>query len=273
MSTEDNTNTQPSAIAQMNEILTKKELLIKEKKEELDAYKKELEIFEQELQNKVEEVKKGQAEILEEKKKIDEAWKEIRAYEEKLQASTNEVLEEKIKFEELQKDFLEKELNEQGNSDSESRLNLSKLRASIGITVEEPVAHEEADGTKEQETVKEDVDEIPTLFRDLEMEIEKSYSKWNVLEMMKDRYCLKFEEKEIRFFDNEPHPEVQIVVFRRNAKADKRLQSSIVNLERVAPEWHITTDENRVIYTMPFTKDTKTAVVLKKCSEFMKANL
>lgn len=274
MAVTENVNTQPSAIAQMNEILIKKEELINEKKSELEAYRKDLEAFEKELQSKVKEVQQGQIEIEEEKKKINAAWDEIRSYEEKLQATTNEVLAEKIKLEQMQKELLEKELSEPTTGSSEQRLNLSELRASIGLEEETPIVkNQESVSQANEPAIKKGVNEIPELFKSLEKEIAKACPKWSVLEMMPDRYCLKFEEKEIRFFDKEPVPEVQIVIFRRNAKADKRLQTNLVNLERVSPEWQITTEENRIIYTMPFTKETKISVVLKKCNEFIKANL
>lgn len=257
-------NSHSSPIEQMNQLLFEKENIINQKKAELESYMIELKTFEGELVQKTKELQNWQKRLEKEEIKIKEKWDEIKAFEENLEKSTNEILDEKVKLEQMNKERLMSELKTDSSSGSDSRLDLNDLRMSIGIAISEQVVENEE---------KQLIDEIPELFRKLEKEINKSYSKWNLLELVPERYCLEIGDKEIRFFEADRKnslPYVQIIVARKNVKTDRRLQNNLIGIERVAPEWKLDVKDNQIECTMYFSKETNVSILLKKCNDFMK---
>lgn len=284
-----------SPLEQMNQILSDKEAVIDSKLEQLKTYRKELTDFENQLKEKVSEVQKAQFEIASEKEAIQKAWDEIHVYEKNLETTMEQVLAEKVLMEQRSMSDLKKMLEEDDvlcidpkselqeftkASHHSEEFDLNLLRRSVGIDVpdfgtNEQAVTEEPDISDTVETTKEEIF-IPEVFIRMEKEITKSYPKWTKLEMVPERYCVQFGEKEIRFFDASEEtkvPRVEIIVFRKNARTDRRLQGNIAGIERVATDWSISTEENQIVCTMHFTADTKASVVLKKCNEFIKKHL
>lgn len=260
-------NSHSSPIEQMNQLLFEKENIINQRKAELESYMIELKTFERELVAKTKELQNWQKRLEKEENKIKEKWDEIKIFEENLAKSTDEILAEKIKIEQMNKERLMSELEVDTSDESNTRLNLNDLRTSIGIEVPEQV-----------EEVKEEqpVDVIPELFRKIEKEINKSYSKWTLLELIPERYCLEIGDKEIRFFEADKKnslPYVQIIVTRKNAKIDRRLQNNLIGIERIAPDWKLDVKDNQIECTMYFSRETNVSILLKKCNDFMKTHL
>lgn len=254
-----------SVLEQMKQILQDKEAAIDKKKSELEAYEGELKELEKELMEKLEKLEAEKELRIEEEKRIEKRWDEIRTYENDLQKRMEMVLAEQVNIEKRSKDILLKEL-EGTQEEKNERLDIGSLRARMnkGELSEEKV-----------ETVVEEVkDDIPELFRRIEKEIEKSYEKWTLLELVPERYCLEAgtrnASKEIRFFIVEDSAKVNIVVARKNAKADRKTQSDIVSIARVEPEWNITAEDNSIVCSFPFPLNTEVSLVLKKCNDFIK---
>lgn len=256
-------------LEEMNRILSEKEKKIDEKMQALKNYKQELRAFESQLSEKVKEVKQAQEEIKVEKERLKKGWEELKASEKQLESSMSQVLAEKVQIEE--KNLLE--LDALLEQEQPSEFHLDDLKQSVGIVpnfgTEEEKKGESDKERKEQEKGK----QIPEIFLELEKEIQKSCPKWEKLELLQERYCLQNKDKEIRFFDvdtENPVPRVEIIVFRKNAKNDRRLQSNIASIGRVALDWNIVTEENQMICIMQFSPETNPSVVLKKCNEFIK---
>ena len=261
-----------SPFEQMKKILSDKEKAIDAKLEELTMKRKEWEAFQKEVLQKAQEVKEAQEAIQKEKKEIAIEWDKIRETQENLQKSMEEVMAERVLQEQKSlSDFvksLEDDVFADGLTSKEGEINLDDLRKSVGIEVSTkksiqppPVIDEVLE------------DKIPDLFVKLEKEITKSYSRWTKLELLPERYCLQFGEKEIRFFDsNEKNkvPYVQIILFTQNSRTYNRMLSNLAGVARVVPEWSINTNDNKIVCTMQFTNETKVSVVLKKCNDFMK---
>lgn len=257
-----------SAIEQMNQILFEKENVINKKRLELENYMAELKKFENELVQKTKDIQIWEKRLKSEEQKLKEKSKELQNFEEKLQDSTKEILAEKVKIEQLNKERLEAELKDNNYMENDTRLDLNSLRTSIGIIVPE-----EKGKVNNEVTTTDQIDPIPDLFRKLEKEIKKSYSKWSLLELVPERYCLEIGDKEIRFFEaNNTLPYVQIIIMRKNAKTDRKLLNSIIGIERVAPDWRLEVKDNQVECTMFFSKETSASIVLKKCNDFMKTH-
>lgn len=262
-----------SPLEQMNQLLSDKKALIAAEMEKVNSAKQELLDFQQELSVKVREIQIAQEEIKKEKEALANEWKKLDEAKKNLQTSMEEVLEEKVKQEAKSLEELKKNLEETDKTDalnsSMPEFNLNQLRQSIGIDV----VNTETTNTVVETNVEAPKVVIPELFQVLEKEITKSYSKWTKLELLPERYCLQFGEREIRFFDvsdDNKLPYVQIIVFTRNSKSDNKLLSTLTNAARVAPEWSINTEDNKIVCTMPFTSETKASAVLKKCNEFIK---
>ncbi len=280
---------QLSPLEQMNRILSEKEAVIDKKMEELKNYRQELDTFEGKLAQKVLEVQKEQEQIKKEKNDIEKRWKELENHEAQLQLSMSKVLEEKVYLEERSRADLEKALGSDGfgkAGKAADGFDLSVLGRSIGIEMPESGTGESeikksagcASGCEKESVPKSGTiqPEIPEIFLKLEKEIVKTYSKWTKLEMIPERYCVQNGDKEIRFFDTERKygtPRVEIIVFRKNARTDKRLMGNIAGIERVAPDWSINAEENQLVCMMQFTADTKPSMVLKKCNDFIKNHL
>lgn len=283
---------QPSMIARMEAVLTQKQAVIDEKLKSLNERNESLRQFEAKLLEKVKELQSAQEKLKKEQEdlqietaaeheRIRQKWDEIRMYEEKLQASTEEVLSEKIKYEIMQKERLETELNDAFTMDAAINQDLLNMAAAVGIDVDVPKADVPKEDAVKENVPKEDAvpenavqhNLIPSVFLDLDQKIRESGFKWNVLELLPDRYCLQYQEKEIRFFRYDNRAEVQIIIFKKNARSDKRLQGNLVKLERIEPKWSVMTEENRVIYTMAFMEDGDLNAVLKDIREFMKNHL
>lgn len=253
-----------SPLEQMNQLLSDKKTLIAAEMEKLTTAKQELLAFQKELQLKVVEIKAEQKEIKKEREELAKEWEKLREAQKNMESSMAQVLAEKVKLEQESMDDFKRILQDfAGDSDiqtGEGEFNLDELRKSIGLdTVPGP---QEADENK-----------IPELFVQLEKEISKSYSKWSKLELVPERYCLQFGDKEIRFFDSNDEnqvPYVQIIVFARKAKMDNRLLGNLAGAARVVPEWGIGTEGSTIVCTMQFTRETKITAVLKKCNDFMK---
>ena len=284
MSLEENTNTQPSAIAQMKQVLVEQQEIIDNKLQELEVRKNSLAEFESKVVQKVNELKSEQDAFAQEKaefkayvtaenKKIDAAWVEIREYEDKLKASTDEVLAEKIQFEELQKERLEKELKADIPGNLTSSVNLTELGAMIGIDVDTPADVEEMEKTPENvlvEGIPAGLEpEIPELFNDFKSVAERMFSgpKNYVIEITEEHLCMQIGDKEVRLFNNEPLPEVHIVVNRKNARSDAKLQKKLPLIARTIPDWTFETEANHLICKMYFTNQTNIELVLTKCKE------
>lgn len=260
-----------SSLEQMNQLFTKKEALINEKLEKLETSKKELEVFQEELLQKAQEVKEQQEALKQEKADLAREWDKVHEAKENLEKAMEQILEAKILQEQKSLLDLETMLSEDDSAVNDEvktdTFNLDALRASIGIDTMSSISM----NAEKKETVLEM--KIPELFKQLEKEIGKSYPKWTKLELLPERYCLQFGEKEIRFFDaNEenPIPYLQIIVFTRNTKNDSRLLSNLAGAARVAPDWSINTEDNKIVCTMQFTYETKLSAVLKKCNDFIK---
>lgn len=251
-----------SPIEQMNLLFSEKEKKIDEKMQELKVYKQELRKFEQQLSEKAAEVKQAQDEISAEKERLKRGWEELKAGEKKLEISMSQVIAEKVQIEEKNLSELDALLTDEDVSD----FHMDALKKSVGIVPDSGTGPEE-------EKKGENPNPIPAIFLAMEKEIEKSCSKWEKLELLSERYCLQYKDKEIRFFDvdaENPVPRVEIVVFRKNARNDRRLQANIAGLERIAPEWNIVMEENQLVCIMQFAAETNPSVVLKKCNEFIK---
>lgn len=302
------TENKASALEQMNRILAEKEALIEVKMDGLKKTRQELETFASQLKEKTNELHRDQEKLKQDKKdfekqkrieeeKIEARWREIQIFEENLQKSMEEVLAEKVRLESLSKEKLEMELKKNDTFDSSiADLDLDELRQFVGIDV--PVIvnendNEEADEEDHEEVIEaasanqsdaesmesedgESVSEIPQLFLALEKEIEKSYSKWSKIELLPERYCLEIntrQSKEIRFFITDKGPQVDIVVPRKGARMDRKLQSDVVALSRIEPEWHILAEDNRIVCSLRFKEDTQVGMLLKKCSDFINAHV
>ena len=285
MSTEDNKNERPSAIAQMEEVLIDKEKIINQKLEELNSTKATLEEFKAKLMQKVNELKAEQeafaqekaefeAHVTAENERIDAAWVEIHEYEEKLKISTDEVLAEKVKFEMLQKERLEQELKADIPYVAPIE-NLSELAAMVGIDMEMSIDTKELENVTENIVVEdtnanfEEENKTSKWFDDFKSVAEKMFTgpKNYVIEITEEHFCMQIGEKELRIFNKEPLPEAHIVVNRKNAKNDAKLQKRLPLLSRAIPDWTFEAEANHLICKMYFTNQTNTELVLTRCKE------
>lgn len=296
-------STQTSTVLdQMNQILDEKEAIIDEKQKKLELYQKELKLFENQLVSKTNDLKKEQLRIeeehrklekriKEENEKIDMRWSELHEYEANAQNSMEKILQEKLKLEEQSKEKLKEELDEYSFiSSSENDFNLEALRSSVGLSNDSSTvsttmeAEEDAVKSKKEDLPKVEekkvdeatADEIPKFFRMLEKEITKNYPKWNMIEILPERYCLEVSSrpsKEIRFFITEGGARVDVVMQRKNAKNDRKAQNDVISLARVEPDWNITTEDNSIVCGFDFPINTEVSFVLKKCNDFIKTHL
>lgn len=267
-----------SPLEQMNQLLSEKEKKLDKKLQELKNYRRELRNFENQLSEKAAKVKQAQEEIRAEKEEVKKSWEALKAYETKLEVSMSEVIAEKVQMEQKSLSELDMLLEDDSwlTGEQESvNFQLDALKESVGIVPDFGTDPEEEKQTAKEskEKEKEKTNPIPKIFLEMENEIQKSYPKWAKLELLPERYCLQHKDKEIRFFDADaenPVPRVEIVVFRKNARNDRRLQANIAGIGRIAMDWNITTEENQLVCIMQFAPETNPAVVLKKCNEFMK---
>lgn len=265
--------TNMSPLEQMNQLLSDKKALIAAEMEKVRVAKQELLEFQKELSEKVKEVQIAQEEIKKEKAALAIEWQKLEETKKNLQTSMEEVLVEKVKQEAKSLEEFQKSLEGTSALDvmdlQKDEFDLNALRQSIGIDVVNTTPNNVAAET----VVKEPTVEIPELFQVLEKEITKSCPKWTKLELLPERYCLQFGEKEIRFFDvseSNKLPYVQIIVFTRNTKSDNKLLSTLTSAARVTPEWSVNTKDNKIVCSMPFSSETKVSAVIKKCNEFIK---
>lgn len=254
-----------STMEQMIQIIKDKEAAIEKQKSELEDKKSELKELLAEINEKLEKLEEEKEFRVKEEKRIETRREEIRTLEADLQKRIEMVLAAQINNEERSKALLLKEL-EVSKEENDGLLDVASLRARMnkGEVSEEKV-----------ETVVEEVkDDIPELFRRIEKEIEKSYEKWTLLELVPERYCLEAgtrnASKEIRFFIIKGEGLVNIVVARKNAKADRKTQSDIISIARVEPEWKITAEDNSIVCSFTFLLNTEVSIVLKKCNDFIK---
>ena len=259
-----------SPFEQMKKILSDKEAVINTKLEELESKKREWEQFQKEVLLKAKEVQEAQADIQKQKEEIAAEWEKIREAQDNLKLSMDEILAERVQQEQRSLSDFVKSLETQGclEDSPHEEISLDELRKSVGIEV----VPQQASGSLNVEELETQI-KIPELFLQLEKEITKSYTRWTKLELLPERYCLQIGEKEIRFFDaseNNKVPYVQIIVFTRNSKNDNKLLSNLAGASRVVPEWSVSTEDNNIVCTMPFTKETKVTAVLKKVNDFIK---
>lgn len=259
---------------QMNQLLEERENAIEKKLSTLRKYESELKAFEKEVTLAVADIEKSKQRLKKEEEKIASKWDEVLAYEKNLKRTMESVLEEKLAVEEKSRQLLYKELEETTAEEYEP-LNIEELRKRIHAPVEEENSvslQEDIKDAEEDNKVIEN-DPIPEIFRVLEKAIEKNYGKWTKIELLPERYCLEIgsrPSKEIRFFIKDNLVQVEIMISRKNARADRKTQSEIVNISRVETDWNIIAEENSIVCSFVFTEKTKVSLVLKKCSDFIK---
>lgn len=272
-----------STLAQMNQILAEKEAVIDKKKQELISYRKELDDFEAELVKRTNDLKEAQEKLSEEQrafklykqseeKSIEERWSELRSYEENLEKSMEEVLEEKLLLQSQSVEQMEKDLEKDISlSHTSEQLNLNKLRESVGIPKVEPLT------VKAEEPMiqkKEDIEEVvqksvPEMFNLIQTEVEKNFKmqKPFVLEKTPERMCMKLGTRELRVFDNNPYPELHLVINWKNAKSDTKLQRVITSAARTIPDWQFEAELNQLVCRLLFKADEPTKNLIKKIKE------
>lgn len=261
-----------SILQQMNRLMEEKEMVFQKREEQLQAYHKRLKEFEVQLTKKTKDLQEHQKKLEERERELQRKQEELNAYEKNIEENMEMLLEEKVKMENQSKAQLESVFEqEKENLRSEwENSELEKLGASLGLEMPKE-EHLESEESQDIQDVYEE--EIPKLFQDMEKAVKKKYVKWDIIEILPERFCVQAGDKELRIFNRNPIPLAQIVMYKRNAKTDKKIQAKTVAICRIEPEWSIVCEENNIVCSMPFQKETEVEIVLEKCCQFMKNHL
>ena len=265
-----------SILQQINNLMEEKEAVYRKREEQLQEYHSRLKEFEKQLTEKVKELQEKKKELEEREKELQRKQNELETYEKNMQESIDMLLSEKMKLESRNKEQLEdiQRKEEENLRDEWENSELEKLGASLGIALPSILEKDESEkGNFEEAELTTYGEKIPELFQEMEKVVKKKYAKWDVIEILPERFCVQVGDKEIRVFHRQPIPLVQIVMYKRAAKTDKKIQTKIVAICRIEPEWSITCEENNIICSMAFQKETEVELVLEKCNQFMKNHL
>lgn len=266
-----------NVLEQMNQILADKERVIDEKRIALQKEMDELKAYENELVQKTLELKSAQEALENEKQELAARWEKVEEYEKNLEASMSKVLEEKVNQELKNKEILEKELAVTVPETKEEKLDLNKLRASVGIPVavtETEVVQENTVDEKKEAEESEEKKRLSEVISRIEVEAAKVYRepKNYVLEVTPWMLCMQIGNKEMRVFVKEDGSpcEVHVVVSHRNAESDTKLKKKFPLWQREIPDWEFVTTANQLVAKMFFTPDTDAKVVVSKVKECIK---
>lgn len=263
-------------LAEKEALIDKKKLELLDYRKELESFESELVKKTKELQDEQQKLREEKTSFEEyrrtEENRIDERWKELQTYEENLKNAMEEVLQEKVKLQSKSVEQLEKELEDESTSlKNDEKINLNTLRESVGLPVAEPlVKTDEPVVAPQMEVIKTEIPKVvPEMFNTIQAEVEKAFKmqKPFVLEKTPERLCMKLGVRELRVFDKLPYPELHLVVNHKNARNDTKLQRMIASAARTNPDWMFEAEENQLVCRLPFKQDEAPKVLVKKIKE------